>query len=95
MAADNILASDRLWDRFYSYLPVISGLSAAVPNNLALKIGDDISELDGAPLGEAYRELETLLCIMQRRTMQTRCPAASGAGSSEPNLSSGILRKYY
>jgi len=38
--------------RFAENLPVISGLSAAAPNDLALKIGDVITELDGAPLGK-------------------------------------------
>jgi len=36
--------------RFVKNLPVISGLSAAAPSDLALKIGDVITALDGVPI---------------------------------------------
>jgi hypothetical protein len=36
-------------------LPVISGLSAAALNDLTLKIGDVITELDGAPVGKLIK----------------------------------------
>jgi MFS transporter, DHA2 family, multidrug resistance protein len=38
--------------RFVENLPVISGLSPAAPNDLALKIGDVITELDSAPVAK-------------------------------------------
>ena len=38
--------------RFVENLPVIGGLSPAIPNDLALQVGDIITELDGIPVSK-------------------------------------------